>query len=228
MRMRLRTAVLLAATGALLVGTAAPAGAQGPSGPVLTRWSPDLVAGETAGVLVEDGTARLDHAGTHLLPSDADGSPVPTGLLTLPARRLDAPTDRVETAVDGDLPAGSTAGVDVRGRRATGGWTEWIPAGTGSALLPEAVSEVQGRLVLTGDETVEPSVRTLTLTAHPAAARAESVPAAESAAALNYRVFATREGLAGFTTANGHVIAERDHFVALPSRRALSPRNTSD
>lgn len=232
MRMRLRTAALLATTGALLLGTAVPATAQpGPSRPVVASWSPDLLAGEAAGVVVDGGTARLDHTTTHLLPSDADGSPVPTGLLTLPARRLDAPTDRVQTGVVGDLPAGSTAGVDVRGRRANGGWTEWIPAGTGSADLPEAVSEVQGRLVLTGDEDVEPAVHDLTLIAHPAAARAGSDlddAATEAAAALNYRVFATREGLTGFTTANGHVIRERDHFVALPSRRALSPRNTSD
>ena len=45
---------------------------------------------------------------------------------------------------------------------------------------------------------------------------------------LAFRVFATREGLAGHTTANGHVITERDHFVALPSRRALSARGTGD
>ena len=38
------------------------------------------------------------------------------------------------------------------------------------------------------------------------------------------RIFATREGLAGRTTANGHVIRARDRFVALPSRRALSSR----
>ena len=30
------------------------------------------------------------------------------------------------------------------------------------------------------------------------------------------------------TTANGHVIGERDLFVALPSRRALAPRDNSD
>ena len=35
-------------------------------------------------------------------------------------------------------------------------------------------------------------------------------------------VFATREGLVGRTTANGHVILPRDRFVALPSRRSLS------
>lgn len=41
-----------------------------------------------------------------------------------------------------------------------------------------------------------------------------------------HTVFATREGLVGKTTANGHVITENDHFVALPSTRALSPNGT--
>jgi hypothetical protein len=40
-------------------------------------------------------------------------------------------------------------------------------------------------------------------------------------------VFATREGLVGGTTANGHVIVERDHFVALPSRRALNANDST-
>jgi hypothetical protein len=39
------------------------------------------------------------------------------------------------------------------------------------------------------------------------------------------KLFATREGLVGRTTANGHVIRRDDRFVALPSRRALSSRN---
>ncbi|HWH00580.1 MAG TPA: hypothetical protein VNV66_14940 [Pilimelia sp.] len=43
-------------------------------------------------------------------------------------------------------------------------------------------------------------------------------------ASLSVRVFATREGLVGGVTANGHVIRERDHFVALPSRLGLSVR----
>jgi len=42
-----------------------------------------------------------------------------------------------------------------------------------------------------------------------------------------YRIFATREGLVGHTTANGHVIRHRDHFVALPSRTALCPNDRS-
>ncbi len=38
------------------------------------------------------------------------------------------------------------------------------------------------------------------------------------------RLFATRIGLVGETTANGHVIRQNDHFVALPSRRGLATR----
>ena len=52
-------------------------------------------------------------------------------------------------------------------------------------------------------------------------ARAEGNP-------LSYKIFATREGLVGGTTANGHVITPHDRFVALPSRRALSPNGSSD
>lgn len=43
-----------------------------------------------------------------------------------------------------------------------------------------------------------------------------------------FTVFATREGLVGFTTANGHKITERDKFVALPSRRGLNPNDQQD
>lgn len=43
---------------------------------------------------------------------------------------------------------------------------------------------------------------------------------------LTYTVYATREGLVGHTTANGHVIQPHDHFVALPSHRALSPKGS--
>ena len=42
------------------------------------------------------------------------------------------------------------------------------------------------------------------------------------------RVYGSREGLVGSTTANGHVIAERDRFVALPSRDVISARNGTE
>lgn len=228
-----RATALMAITAGLTVGVVVPASAQTPS--PATAWSPDLATGEAAGVAVAGGTARLDPAATFMAPAEdasmTEGEPVPTGLLTLPPRRLDAPTDRIGTAVLGDIPPGTTATMDVRGRRSTGNWTEWIPAAAGpsgpAVTLTEPASEVQGRLVLTGPPGTGPAIRGVTLTAHPTTALRLSTRGAEQIA-LNYRVFATREGLAGGTTANGHVIAERDHFVALPSRRALSPRDTSD
>ncbi len=51
-------------------------------------------------------------------------------------------------------------------------------------------------------------------------------PAAASVAPLTVRLYATREGLVGGRTANGHIIAVRDHFVSLPSWRGLSSNGT--
>lgn len=48
----------------------------------------------------------------------------------------------------------------------------------------------------------------------------------QRAQAPTYRIFATRQGLVGRTTANGHVIRPRDRFVALPSWSSLSPKGS--
>ncbi|NQE45318.1 hypothetical protein C5S31_04765 [ANME-1 cluster archaeon GoMg2] len=44
-------------------------------------------------------------------------------------------------------------------------------------------------------------------------------------ASVSYTIYATREGLVGHTTANGHVIQDHDHFVALPSTKALCSKD---
>lgn len=228
MRWGTATALLgIASTFAL--GPTTPAAA----GPPPVSWTADLRQGEASGIVLADGVARIDPSSAFV--AVAEGAPAgapaqPTGLLTFPARRLAVATDHVAVAVTGEVPADATATVDVRGRRGTGGWTEWIPATPERdgpvVLLPTASAEVQARLVLSGDPAAGPTVRDVTLTARPAPpGRAESD---ERARALSYRVFATREGLVGRKTANGHVIGKRDHFVALPSRRSLSPRGRSD
>jgi hypothetical protein len=43
-----------------------------------------------------------------------------------------------------------------------------------------------------------------------------------AASPVTVRLWATREGLVGKTTASGHVIEPNDHFVALPSKKALN------
>jgi hypothetical protein len=50
-----------------------------------------------------------------------------------------------------------------------------------------------------------------------------ALPATTHAATpVTVRLWATREGLVGRTTSSGHVITPNDHFVALPSRKALN------
>ena len=66
------------------------------------------------------------------------------------------------------------------------------------------------------------------LVAHPVAAApanassASPTLVAESASSVTFRVYATREGLVGGITSSGHVITPNDHFVALPSVKALN------
>ncbi len=52
------------------------------------------------------------------------------------------------------------------------------------------------------------------------AVQAEGAPPVANPATV--RLWATREGLVGRPTASGHVIGPNDHFVALPSRKALN------
>jgi hypothetical protein len=59
----------------------------------------------------------------------------------------------------------------------------------------------------------------LLLDAPPSFANQGEVPPHPSA-----RIYASRQGLVGGRTANGHIIRERDRFVALPSRDVLSSR----
>lgn len=56
--------------------------------------------------------------------------------------------------------------------------------------------------------------------AWPAAQATAAAPQAVNPATV--RLWATREGLVGRPTASGHVIQANDHFVALPSRKALN------
>jgi hypothetical protein len=250
-----RGAATMVVAAALTVGTVAvdeaPAAAAAEPAAATTRWSPALRSGDAVGVTVSDGGVRL--AAPPAATDSSDGPPDHSlGLLTLPARTTSVPVDRVEAVVD--LATGTDAAqvaVDVRGLRIGGGWTEWLPTATHpsgpaaarppdpplSVALPEPVTQVQARLVLiprdapatgpTGPNASGPTpvVRALHLTAYPAPPSARTQA---RKAAVQYRVFATREGLVGGTTANGHVITDRDMFVALPSRRALAPRDSSD
>ncbi|MDX8037426.1 hypothetical protein SK803_45140 [Lentzea sp. BCCO 10_0856] len=141
------------------------------------------------------------------------GSPK-IGLIPLGSHRLAQPANAVTASVAGD------GVVDVRGLRADGQWTEWYEtSATQPVTLPVTTSTLETRVVLHSGKASSVKVSATT-----APAAAEDFTAA--AAGRSYRVYATREGLVGGTTANGHTIRSRDHFVALPSRRGLAPNNS--
>jgi hypothetical protein len=226
-------------TSGIAVATVTPATGSGADA-VGQAWSVDLAArtGDDAGVRHSDGALRMDPAGTSgssAVSDDdgrADGRSVhqeTSGQLVAEPKVLDSPAGVVTADVDATAPEGTSVLVDVRGRLADQGpdsWTEWVPAGS---PLPVPAETVQARVTLVGEGGTGPAVREVTLT--PEARRSQSLQEAEGEAAPDgvadsYKVFATREGLVGGTTANGHVITSRDHFVALPSRRGLSSKDS--
>jgi hypothetical protein len=193
-----------------------------------------LAATSAAGTAVaEPAPASPDGQDRNGVLSPPAGSPRWTwaangteGYYTLPVRQLAEPVNRVVAKVTMEpRTAGSTVEVEVRGVGPNGRWTEWRPAGAERPLVvPFTTTRVQARVVLTrtSADSASPSVPEVELSADvaPAGTASTVTPAAE---APTYPVFATREGLVGGTTANGHVIVENDRFVALPSRRALNP-----
>jgi hypothetical protein len=231
-RRRLLLPALLTSAVLLLAGAIAAIGAPPPTPGVVSpgvdaqTWRPEL-AGDVVGVQVADGAARL------AAPRAAQPAPRPgslrgatrQGFLDLGTHTFAKAVDRFAVPVTADEPAGTAVAVDVRGRDAAGRWSEWTPATPGSpAVLDAPTRTVALRLTLVaspGDAT--PTVRAVTV-------QADRVVAGSRALAprASYRVFATREGLVGGTTANGHVITEEDQFVALPSRRALDADGKGD
>ncbi|WP_375772935.1 hypothetical protein NR798_19260 [Archangium gephyra] len=145
-----------------------------------------------------------------------------TGLYTFPARRLERPVDTVRPLLRAQRSFGTSVEVDVRVRSANGGWSEWSISSAGEAVrLPWAGTEVQVRLALVADEHGRgPVVQEVKLEGSLEGGTSQQL--ATLATPLTYRVYGTREGLVGGTTANGHVIKSYDRFVALPSRRALA------
>ncbi|REG22632.1 hypothetical protein ATI61_119164 [Archangium gephyra] len=182
-------------------------------------WTEELGTGEGTGELVRTQEGLVYEP--YNVMRRSEGLRTLTGLYTFPARRLEQPVDTVRPLIRARRAFGTSVEVDVRVRSASGGWSEWSTSSAGEAVrLPWAGSEVQVRLALLADEQGHgPVVHEVKLEGTLEGGTTESV---QSLTPLTYRVYATREGLVGGTTANGHVIKSYDRFVALPSRRALA------
>lgn len=246
-----RLGVLMTAT-CLLLTTAVPAPAPAapeasPAVPTPSRTAP--VAGEPAQewtvdlTLIDsddtnlaypttgqDSTPGLRIANPTQSPASQRRPAASQGMLVAAPHLLARPADRVRAELVAWTPAGSTVDVDARAWR-TDGWSQWQSAAGPGAVFDQMVTRVQVRVTLTVEHpAASPVVSEVRLSADtaPHGAGKPGTGAGIAALGLTYRVYATREGLVGGTTANGHVIVPRDHFVALPSRRGLAPRGTGD
>jgi hypothetical protein len=212
------TAVTGAASGAARAGTTA------------TSWTENLSQPRSTtavNVTWSGGALRVASSRLH---TAADPDRRGYGQDVLPEHALAAPANQVTVTLRARRPAGSDVRVDLRGRGPGGRWTEWVvAAASGATRLPRSVTTVQARITLRDTPRgVSPAVTGLALSASAGPASRTTASAAPDIAALSYQVYATREGLVGGTTANGHVIVSNDHFVALPSGTALSPNGTDD
>lgn len=179
--------------------------------PMAMAWNVPLVVegDDDLEVVVTGGAATLTAAG---------------GTLVLAPHELSGPANQITADLTATVPPGAEVEIDVRGTREPGRWMEWVEARPPTpAVLPEPTRLVQVRLTLSAADNGErPVVRGLRLVP-----QLDDLPRVTGPVGT-YRVFATRVGLVGNSTANGHVVAPRDHFVALPSRRTLSTRGSSD
>jgi len=216
-------AAAVAAAAALVAGLVAPGAGAVPSN---ESWAAELAVegGDDTNVVTGGAAVRLED----LADRAASRGPAPAeGELLLTPRRPAAATDRVAADVTADLPPGAEVIVAVRGTRDDGTWGPWSEARSDEpARLSEPTVELQVRVTLVAaPDGRGPALRRLWLTADRAPA---GLGAPRPAAAFGARVFATRIGLVGNDTANGHEVVRDDRFVALPSRRALSPRGSGD
>src|SRR5262249_16719968 len=138
------------------------------------------------------------------------------GTYVSPPRELARPVTQVEAALDVDLPAGAEALLEVRGRTPLGRWTPWTEVDLGGApgRLDPPSSTLAYRLTLLADAPGDagPRVRGAALTLRNPWRLASYVEQAPLATPPTLRVWATREGLVGARTANGHEIQPSDHF----------------
>ncbi|MBI4213184.1 MAG: hypothetical protein HY534_02655 [Chloroflexi bacterium] len=142
------------------------------------------------------------------------------------AVQFDWPSVVDDLILDAELPRGTDVLLEARGWF-EGHWGLWELTDALDALA--GASSLQARVTLLSSPSGQsPRVRGVYGWVRPMEARFHAENLAAQFGPPTATLWATREGLVGGTTANGHVIVERDRFVALPSRRALNALDRSD
>jgi hypothetical protein len=188
-----------------------------------------LLAGEDQGIQAgADGTLRLSATAP---PAPAIyGSFARFGLAISPAHSFEAPFRSIQIDYDAATPPGSAVRIDVRASADGLRWTAWeVDLASGAtATFATPMRFAQYRATLLGGRRAAPQVAAIRLTPQSGPAVFSAMDEAAQPLAPTYKVHATRMGMVGGRTANGHRITKRDHFVSLPSWRSLSSKGGNE
>jgi hypothetical protein len=168
-----------------------------------------------------DGSLQLDPAAP--APAALLGNFAHYGFYIAPPQRLDQPLSHVRATYEATAPLGSAVAVDLRGSPDGKRWLPWeVALATGDVVaFNRPVQLIQFRVRLFGNTESLPSIADVAFDAEKPPADYQST--AETIAPT-WRIRATRQGMIGGRTANGHIITPRDRFVSLPSWSVLSSK----
>jgi hypothetical protein len=152
------------------------------------------------------------------------GSYVHFGLATSSPQRFSTSFRSLRVDYDANTTQRSAVRIDVRASADGQRWTAWeidLASGT-TATFAAAAQFAQYRATLLSNDRSGPTVGAIQLTRLSGPAIYGALEDTPEPIAPTWKVHATRMGMVGGRTANGHRIGKRDHFVSLPSWRSLA------
>lgn len=171
--------------------------------------------------ILADGTLQLQDSFTP--PRAVARSYQHYGFYLATPQVFSTPIFAVRLTYAATVPLGSAVEIDLRTSVDGQTWSAWETDLASGMIIhfPGGVHQTQYRARLLGTHAARPQLHAVQV--QPVAGPAQ-FQALSNDVAPTYRIRATRLGMIGGRTANGHIIRPRDRFVALPSWRSLSSR----
>jgi len=191
--------------------------------PLAVHTAADFPMGQLQGLTLDQGGLRL--AGDSALAADSYTPFKLLGVYGSPVLSAESPFNAIQLSYEASVPSGTGLILEVRVQNSQGKWSPWQeidPVGQAYSLAARGAAAQYRATLLAEDATVSPSLREVRLQIRPADPTSLEPEFEAMVTRPTVRLYGTREGLVGRVTANGHRIVEKDHFAALPSRKALN------
>ena len=175
--------------------------------------------------LIGESTLLLDESAP--MAPTAFGAYRRFGFYVSPVQPLNSTVASLRVLYSSQIPETSAVLIDVRTSADALRWSLWQSMEqSGDMLQLEQLARfAQYRVALM---TNQESPRVFSVQLLPQLASLASSQIKAPAPALSFKVKATRQGMIGGRTANGHIITKRDRFVSLPCWCSLSTKNGNE